>query len=170
VRGELRKTHSSLREQDLRISYNSFFRWVRRGWWKPREPNGDGEVDLLPLQRGAWNRPASPSGSSGSSSFLVFKTKGNEVFPFVVSSTNQRTTNQAPNDNSFFCLGDYYISRVRAEHASAPLLLGGPRIPHSGRSAPALAQRPGGNLLLPAGGPREGAGAPSQHQSPTSVR
>jgi hypothetical protein len=41
---------------------------------------------------------------------------------------------------------------------------------HSGRSAPVLAQHTGGNLLLLAGGPREGAGAPSQHQAPTSVQ
>jgi hypothetical protein len=42
--------------------------------------------------------------------------------------------------------------------------------PPSGRSAPALAQRTGGNLLLLAGGPSEGAGGPSQHQAPTSVQ
>jgi hypothetical protein len=46
---------------------------------------------------------------------------------------------QLPRFNSsvfFVSLGDYYISRVRAEPA------------FSRRSAPALAQRTGGNLLL----------------------
>jgi hypothetical protein len=40
----------------------------------------------------------------------------------------------------------------------------------SSRTLPTLAQRTGGNPLLLAGGPREGARGPSQHRAPTSVQ